>query len=199
MGREEEARARALHTAIDVGIREGRLAPRDRFTRPIREGDQVLYRSTVDLVFTVKSVVPNMDPRATQPVVILTLVAEVPLQVPVGQPVINLVNLGPKPSPDGVTGTGTPTGPVSHGSTDRDPEEAPRSGDSGVPGPGQANEPEGGTDGTDGNEGTVKLPPTTEVDGNKLVSVPSDHSGAGAVPSLHERRSASGWLDKPPV
>ena len=77
----------------------------DRFGRPIQEGDSVLFHSDQDLVFRVRRLVVDMNPANTQPLFQLVLETEIPLQVPMGRPVLNLLWLA-SPPPARLDGTG---------------------------------------------------------------------------------------------
>jgi hypothetical protein len=80
-------------TPIATGPLGSAFAPgaRDRFNRSLQVGDQILYKPNVDLVFQIMAISPLLDARASGPVFQMVLACEVPLQVPPGHPIINMV------------------------------------------------------------------------------------------------------------
>ncbi len=126
MGREEE-RKRALamdaSRAFGAAVRDGLVSALDRFGQPITAGTLVLYRSNVDVVFQVLDVKPVLDPRVPTGAVTLVLAVEIPLTVPVRQPIVTLVKIGARPVGQEAAGVTSDLTPVA--AAEAGPEAAP--------------------------------------------------------------------------
>lgn len=73
------------HNRFRNALSAGQAAPLDRFGFPIEVGAKVLYRPPMDLVFTVASIKPILDPRQPAGQMDVTLQVSFPLRLPANQ------------------------------------------------------------------------------------------------------------------
>ena len=99
---EESATARRQFAQ---SVARGQLGAMDRFGQPIEAGDQLMVRTPFDLVFTVVTVNPLLDPRAPAGLMDVVCTVTFPLRIPAGQPYTMAHVVSKRPAVAGLPGT----------------------------------------------------------------------------------------------
>lgn len=95
-------------------VARGQVAARDRFGRVIKEGDRIILKTDVDLIFDVTSIGPVLDPQMAPGLLRLNLAVAFPLNVIGNQPYMQALVVGrakidaEKPSEAESNGAGDP-------------------------------------------------------------------------------------------
>ena len=96
--RDEFAIARARKQFVDA-VNSGQAAVRDRFGRPLKEGDRVAYTSPLPLIADVISVGPDLRAQVPPGSMKLMLAIPVELYVPANQAQVQMITVAERAAP----------------------------------------------------------------------------------------------------